>query len=266
MFNQKPVVVLPEPQRVFISGASTGIGQALARYYAAQGATLGLVARRQELLETLAAELGVPCAIYSLDVRDAEALQLAAEDFIHRFGAPDVVIANAGVSRGTLTEYKQDIAAFKAVMDINVLGMVHTFQPFIAAMHQQGGGQLVGIASVAGIRGLPGAGAYSASKAAAISYLESLRVEMLKFNISVTTIAPGYIRTPMTDVNTYAMPFLMDVDIAAEKFVRAIANKRRFVVIPWQMGIVAKILRLLPPWLWDSMMKRAPHKPRIDVE
>jgi len=89
---------------------------------------------------------------------------------------------------------------------------------------------------------------------------------MLKFNISVTTIAPGYIRTPMTDVNTYAMPFLMDVDIAAVKFVRAIANKRRFVVIPWQMGIVAKILRLLPPWLWDNMMKRAPHKPRIDVE
>ncbi|MGZ8252575.1 MAG: SDR family oxidoreductase [Methylophilaceae bacterium] len=266
MFNQKPVVALPEPQRVFISGASTGIGQALARYYAAQGATLGLVARRKELLDVLADELDVPCAIYPLDARDAEALLQAAEDFIHRFGAPNIVIANAGVSRGTLTEHKEDIAAFKAVMDINVLGMVHTFQPFIAAMYQQGGGQLVGIASVAGIRGLPGAGAYSASKAAAISYLESLRVEMLKFNISVTTIAPGYIRTPMTDVNTYAMPFLMDVDVAAEKFVRAIARKRRFVVIPWQMGIVAKILRLLPPWLWDSIMKRAPHKPRIDVE
>jgi len=124
---------------------------------------------------------------------------------------------------------------------------------------------LVGIASVAGIRGLPGAGAYSASKAAAIAYLESLRVEMLHHNIAVTTIAPGYIRTPMTDINTYKMPFLMDVDIAAHKFVNAIARKRRFVVIPWQMGWVARLMRLIPPVLWDKLAKNAPHKPRIKV-
>ena len=121
-------------QRVFITGASSGIGRALARYYARQGARLGLVARRQSELEALMAELDVPCAIYPLDVRDADALAQAAQTFMQRFGVPDIVIANAGVSRGTLTEYKQDIAAFKAIMDINVLGMVHTFQPFIQAM------------------------------------------------------------------------------------------------------------------------------------
>jgi short-subunit dehydrogenase len=149
-------------------------------------------------------------------------------------------------------------------MDINVLGLVHTFQPFISAMRAAGKGQLVGIASVAGIRGLPGAGAYSASKAAAISYLESLRVEMAHDNIAVTTIAPGYIRTPMTDINHYKMPFLMDVDVAASKFVNAIENKRRFVVIPWQMGWLARLMRLIPPFLWDWGMKKAPHKKRLD--
>ena len=149
-------------------------------------------------------------------------------------------------------------------MDINLMGLVHTFQPFIAAMRAIGHGQLVGIASVAGIRGLPGAGAYSASKAAAISYLDSLRVEMAASNIAVTTIAPGYIRTPMTDVNAYKMPFLMDADVAAVKFVRAIEQKRRFVVIPWQMGWVAKFMRFIPPFLWDFAMKKAPYKPRLN--
>ena len=127
-------------------------------------------------------------------------------------------------------------------------------------MKQAGRGQLVGIASVAGIRGLPGAGAYSASKAAAISYLESLRVELAPSHIQVTTIAPGYIRTPMTDVNAYPMPFLMDVDVAAQKFVKAISKKTRFVVIPWQMGVLAKLMRLIPPALWDFALRHAPRK------
>ena len=197
-------------------------------------------------------------------MRDSKALATAADEFIQQFGTPDIVIACAGVSRGTLTEHQEDITAFQAVMDINVMGLVHTFQPFIAAMRATGHGQLVGIASVAGVRGLPGAGAYSASKAAAISYLESLRVEMAASNIAVTTIAPGYIRTPMTDVNTYKMPFLMDADVAAVKFVRSIEHKRRFVVIPWQMGWVAKFMRFIPPFLWDFAMKKAPYKPRLN--
>lgn len=259
-------------KRIFITGASSGIGNALAHEYAKRfsnkKAIIGLVARRSEHLQQLANKLQtqyqITCAIYPLDVRDSAALESAAQDFIARFGAPDIVIANAGVSRGTLTEHKEDIAAFQAVMDINVMGMVHTFQPFIAAMKEAGRGQLVGIASVAGIRGLPGAGAYSASKAAVISYLESLRVEMARDNIAVTTIVPGYIRTPMTDVNSYKMPFLMDANVFAHKFANAVKNKRRFVVIPWQMGMLARFMRFVPPFLWDWAMKNAPHKKRLD--
>ncbi|HYN54729.1 MAG TPA: SDR family oxidoreductase [Methylotenera sp.] len=262
--------------KVFITGASSGIGEALATEYAKrhhnEDTTIGLVARRSEHLQKLQTTLQdtykIKCAIYPLDVRDSTALAAAGADFIQQHGTPNVVIACAGVSRGTLTEHQEDIAAFQAVMDINVLGLVHTFQPFIAAMREVGRlgqtAQLVGIASVAGIRGLPGAGAYSASKAAAISYLESLRVEMARDNIAVTTIAPGYIRTPMTDVNHYKMPFLMDADVAAIKFVNAIEHKRRFVVIPWQMGWLARLMRFIPPVLWDWAMKKAPHKPRLD--
>jgi short-subunit dehydrogenase len=258
--------------KVFITGASSGIGEALATEYAKRhknkNIILGLVARRSEHLQNLKNALentyNIKCAIYPLDVRDSKALATAADEFIQQFGTPDIVIACAGVSRGTLTEHQEDITAFQAVMDINVMGLVHTFQPFIAAMRAIGHGQLVGIASVAGVRGLPGAGAYSASKAAAISYLESLRVEMAASNITVTTIAPGYIRTPMTDVNTYKMPFLMDADVAAVKFVRSIEHKRRFVVIPWQMGWVAKFMRFIPPFLWDFAMKKAPYKPRLN--
>lgn len=260
--------------KVFITGASSGIGEALAIEYAqrykSEKTFIGLVARRsehlQKLQQALQQQLNVKCVVYALDVRDHAALANAAQDFIQQFGAPDVVIASAGVSSGTLTEQQADIAAFQAVMDINVMGLVHTFQPFISAMREAGKGQLVGIASVAGVRGLPGAGAYSASKAAAIAYLESLRVEMLHHNIAVTTIAPGYIRTPMTDINTYKMPFLMDADVAAVKFVSAIEQKRRFVVIPWQMGWVARLMRLIPPVLWDLLAKNAPHKPRVGVE
>lgn len=260
--------------KVFITGASSGIGEALAHEYAKrhqnQGAFIGLVSRRserlQELKNTLEEKYKVTCACYTCDVRDAAALTNAAHHFLQQYGTPDIVIANAGVSSGTMTAQAEDTATFQAIMEINVLGLVHTFQPFITTMQQIKQGQLVGIASVAGVRGLPGAGAYSASKAAAIAYLESLRVEMSHHNISVTTIAPGYIRTPMTNINTYSMPFLMDVEIAASKFVDAIERQRRFVVIPWQMGWVARLMRILPPAIWDWLTKNAPQKPHIDIE
>jgi len=263
-------------QKIWITGASSGIGRALAIHYAnqQQPLLLALVSRRTSELESLQAELlshyQVQSLVYSLDVRDKAALKLAAENFIEAHGAPNLVIASAGVSRGTLTEFSEDIPAFQAVIDINVMGMVHTFQPFIQAMKQARKigqqAQFVGFASVAGIRGLPGAGAYSASKAAVINYLESFRVEMANFDIMVTTIAPGYIRTPMTAVNDYPMPFLMDAELAASKFARAIEAKRRYCVIPWQMALVAKLIGMLPACMWDHLMKNAPHKKRINVE
>jgi short-subunit dehydrogenase len=148
------------------------------------------------------------------------------------------------------------------VLRTNVLGMVATFQPFVAPMRERGAGRLVGIASVAGIRGLPGAGAYSASKAAVIAYLESLRVELHGSGVKVVTIAPGYIETPMTAVNDYPMPFMLPADEAARRFARAIDAGTGYTVIPWQMGVVAKLLRLLPNPLFDRIFARAGRKPR----
>ena len=249
-------------QRVFITGASSGIGAALARYYAARGAVLGLVARRRAALQELLATLPGEHAVYTVDVADEAGLRQAAADFSARFGVPDVVVANAGVSVGTLTEEEGDLRAFERVMRTNVLGMVATFQPFVAPMRARGSGRLVGIASVAGIRGLPGGGAYSASKAAVIAYLESLRVELHGSGVKVVTIAPGYIETPMTAVNRYPMPFMLPADEAARRFVRAIDAGAGYAVIPWQMGVVAKLLRLLPNPIFDRVFARAGRKPR----
>ncbi|MCL2346617.1 MAG: SDR family oxidoreductase [Desulfobulbus sp.] len=249
--------------KIFITGASSGIGEALAVFYAGRGARLGLAARSGERLAALNQRLGGDHAGYPLDVTDAPALQAAAADFIARFGAPDIVIANAGVSAGTLTEQAEDLAALRRIIDINVVGMAATFAPFIPAMRAAGGERrLVGIASVAGIRGLPGAGAYSASKAAAIAYLESLRLEMRPAGIKVVTIAPGYIATPMTAVNPYPMPFMISAEQAAARFAAAIERGVSYTVIPWPMGIVAKLLRLLPNAVYDRLFVGAPHKPR----
>lgn len=252
------------PKRVVISGASSGLGLALARHYLERGAIVAVLARRGELLQALATEFPGRVFCYALDVRDADAMQNAAKDIIARIGCPDVVIANAGVSTGTLTEYAEDIDAFQQVMDINVLGMVKTFQPFIAAMRAVQSGTLVGIASVAGFRGLPGASAYSASKAAAISYLESLRVELRGSGVKVVTICPGYIKTPMTAINPYPMPFILDADEAAKRMARAIARQTSFSVIPWQMNLVGLALRCLPRWLYDRLFVNAPRKPRVN--
>ena len=245
-----------------ITGASSGLGLALAQHYLEQGAVVGAIARRADLLQSLAEKFPQQVYCYPLDVRDAVAMRAAAQDFIERVGVPDIVIANAGVSVGTLTEYAEDISAFQQVMDINVLGMVLTFQPFLAKMRDRRQGTLVGIASVAGFRGLPGVGAYSASKAAAISYLESLRVELYGSGVKVVTICPGYIKTPMTAINPYSMPFILNADEAALRMARAIERQTAFTVIPWQMGLIGKVLKLLPRWLYDRLFAHAPRKPR----
>nr|WP_307189382.1 SDR family oxidoreductase [Massilia sp. UBA6681] len=251
--------------RVFITGASSGIGAALAREYAARGASLGLLARRRPLLEELAASLPHPerHRIYAADVTDHDAVAAAAADFIAAKGGADIVIASAGISHGTLTERPADLAVFDAVFATNVNATVATFAPFIASMKaQQGPRRLVGIGSVAGIRGMRGAGAYCASKAAVHSYCESLRLELRASGIKVVTIAPGYIDTPMTRKNRFPMPFLMPAERFAAQAAKVIARGSSYRVLPWQMGVAAKLLRLLPNPLFDLAFSRAPTKQR----
>jgi short-subunit dehydrogenase len=251
------------PGRVFITGASSGIGAALARRYAARGAVVGLVGRRREALESVLGALpGRDHRMYVLDVRDRAALQAAARDFLAG-GPVDRVIASAGISAGTLTDAPEDFAVFQAIFDTNVLAMVATFEPFIASMRARRRGILVGIGSVAGVRGLPGAGAYSASKAAVRAYCESLRVELHGSGVQVVTLAPGFIATPMTAHNPYRMPFLMSADRFALRAHRAIEAGDRYRVIPWPMAWVARLLRIVPDALYDAAASRRKRKPRI---
>lgn len=248
--------------RVVISGGSSGIGAALARRYAGAGTTLALIARREDGLARLAASLPGTAVAYPLDVADGAALERASGDFVSRYGAPDLVIANAGVSVGTHGDESADLVKLRRLLEVNVVGLAATLAAFAPSMRAAGRGTLAGIASVAGFRGVPGAGAYSASKAAAIVWLESLRNELAGSGVSVVTICPGYVDTPMTRVNRYRMPFLLEADDAARRISRAIAAKRRFAVIPWQMAVVGRILRMLPGPLYDRLAVRAPRKPR----
>jgi short-subunit dehydrogenase len=247
---------------VFITGASSGIGAALARHYAARGATVGLIARRAQALDSLRVELGASAWCRAGDVADAAFVQRAAADFSQAHGVPDIVIANAGISVGTLGAEADDLPMIERMLRTNVLGMAATLQPFVATMCARGSGRLVGIASIAGFRGLAGSGGYSASKSAAITWLESLRAEVFGSGVRVVTVCPGYIDTPMTRVNRYRMPFLLTAEEGARRIARAIDAGRSLAVVPWQMHIAALALRAAPNWLYDRFAARAPRKPR----
>ena len=250
---------------VFITGASSGIGQSLALRYYRAGYRLALVARRVSDVKTWADAQGISVdsyQIYSADVAITDSIVAAGKDCIARQGVPDVVVANAGISVGMDTAVREDIDVMARTFATNNIGMAATFHPFVDAMEQRGSGTLVGIGSVAGIRGLPGHGAYCASKAAVISYCESLRGEMRPHGVRVVTISPGYIDTPLTRKNRYSMPFLMQADDFADRAFRSITAGTSYRVIPWQMGVVAKLLRLLPNPLFDKLLAGRPRKRR----
>lgn len=250
---------------LFITGASSGIGQAMALEWARGGGRLALVARRgDEMRAWVAAQGWAPdrAAVYAADARDLAAMTAAGRACIAAQGLPDVVIANAGISVGVDTAIEADLDVFRATLETNNLGMVATFQPFIEPMRERRSGRLVGIASVAGIRGLPGHAAYSVSKAGVISYCESLRLECRDSGVRVVTIAPGYIDTPLTRGNAYSMPFLMPADKFARQALDAIAAGVSFRVIPWQMGVIARLLRILPDGLYDRVLAGRPRKRR----
>ena len=253
----------------FITGASSGIGQALAAKFLKSGYRLALVARRTSEIESWASQHGIPpdnYRVYGADVSIADSIVSAGLACLDRQGVPDVVIANAGISMGVDTRLREDLEVMTRVFATNNIGMAATFQPFIEGMTARGSGALVGIGSVAGIRGLPGHGAYCASKAAVIAYCESLRGELRPSGLKVITLCPGYIDTPLTRHNRYKMPFLMQPEIFAEKAFTAIEAGDSYQVIPWQMGVVAKLLRLLPNGVFDKAFSGRPRKHRQSSE
>ncbi|MEO8022425.1 SDR family oxidoreductase [Polaromonas sp.] len=250
---------------VFITGASSGIGQALALRFSQAGFRLALAARRTEEVKSWALTHGISAdsyQIYSADVSSSDSIVAAGQACITAQGVPDVVIANAGISVGMDTAVRADLDVMAQTFATNNIGLAATFNPFVDAMVQRGSGTLVGIGSVAGIRGLPGHGAYCASKAAVISYCESLRGELRPSGVKVVTLCPGYIDTPLTQQNRYAMPFLMQPAAFADQAFAAIQAGASYRVIPWQMGLVAKLLRLLPNAVFDKVLAGRPRKHR----
>ena len=258
---------------VFITGASSGIGQALTLRYHHAGWRLALAARRVPEMQAWLETHGVSPELahcYLADVSDVNSIIAAANECLDEQGVPDVVIANAGISIGMDTQVRQDLEVLQQVMNTNVVGMAATFHPFLHAMknravqmgHSQHVGTLVGIASVAGIRGVPGHAAYCASKAAAIGYCESLRGELKPEGFKVVTLAPGYIKTPLTQKNKFPRPFLMSASDFAEAAFQAIEKGNSFKVIPTPMAWVARVLRILPNTLFDRAFKNVPRKHR----
>lgn len=263
--QRSPGTSRPTAPLVFITGASSGIGQALAwRYYQA-GYTLALVARRHGDIHAWADARGLDAQrvrVYAADVSVIDSIVGAGQQCIEELGVPDVVIANAGISVGMDTAERADLDVMAQIYATNNLGMAASFHPFLEAMAARGSGTLVGMGSVAGIRGLPGHAAYCSSKAAVIAYCESLSGEMRGSGVQVLTICPGYVDTPLTQRNRYAMPFLMHPDAFADKAFAAIEEGRRYVVIPWQMAWVARLLRVLPNAWFDRLLAGRPRKRR----
>ncbi len=250
---------------VFITGASSGIGQALALRYAQAGWRLALVARRTAEVQAWAAAQALASeqfAVYRADVADVDSIVAAGHACMAAQGLPDVVIANAGISVGMDSAEREDLDVLRDTFATNNLGLAATFHPFLRAMRQRGSGTLVGVASVAAIRGLPGHGAYCASKAAVVAYCESLRGECRRQGVKVVTLVPGYIATPLTAKNPYSMPFLMPAAAFAERAFDAVQAGSSYRVIPWQMGVVAKLLRVLPNGVYDKVMDGRGRKPR----
>jgi short-subunit dehydrogenase len=262
---------------VFITGASSGIGQALALRYHQAGWRLALVARRVSDMQAWCQQQGLSNEMvrcYQADVSQPDSILAAANASMTDMGVPDVVIANAGISIGMDTSVREDLEVMSQVLATNVVGMAATFHPFIEAMKRRatssassassGVGTLVGIASVAGIRGMPGHAAYCASKSAAITYCESLRGELKPQGFRVVTLAPGYIKTPLTSKNKFPMPFLMSADEFAHRAYQAIEQGASFKVIPTPMAWVARLLRILPDALFDRAFKNQPRKHRAE--
>lgn len=249
-----------------LTGACGGFGQALARELIAGGARVALVGLNRAVLDELAALAPGRTAVYTPDVSDGAAMAAMSADWMGRHGAPDLVIANAGVAGGFDTARPEDLAVLRRMLEINLIGVAATFSPFLPAMTAMATtgrpGALVGVASIAGWRGLPGNGAYCASKAGLITYLQSLRAELRRANVTVHTVSPGYLRTALTAGNRFAMPGLLEPDDAAHRLLAGVANGREHIVLPRRTGWLSRALALLPARVHDRILLSQPRKPR----
>jgi short-subunit dehydrogenase len=243
-------------KRALITGASSGIGLALARELAKRGYDLALLARRAELLEDAARELskeGTKAVAIACDVVDADAVRDAVRSAEEQLGGPiDLAVANAGVSI-PMHASAFNLAGAEQIIRVNVLGVMYLYAAVIPSMIERRSGQFVGIASVAGLRGLPGAGPYSASKAAVQAFLEAARIELVPYKVGVTTVNPGFIVTEMTAKNRFKMPFLMKVDRAARIIADGIERRARVVQFPLRMSLLMRLVRILPDALYERV-------------
>jgi NAD(P)-dependent dehydrogenase (short-subunit alcohol dehydrogenase family) len=247
---------------VVLTGACGGIGRELAAAFLAGGASVALVGRDEAVLAELVALAPDRARSYTPDVSDSAAMNSVADDWTGSFGTPDVVVANAGVASGFDTADADDLAVMKRMLEINLLGVATTFQPFIDGMRKQRRGTLVGIASIAGWRGMPGNGAYAASKGGLIRYLQSLRAELRPFGVTVTTISPGYVKTPLIAGNTMHMPGMILPEEAARRIIATIRAGREKATVPKRTGIISRAIGILPDPILDRILLREPRKPR----
>lgn len=248
---------------VFLTGASSGIGEALAIEIAKKGAILGLVARREEMLRELAEKcenIGGKARVFACDVVDASAVQKAANDLREEFGRIDILIANAGIGGNDKETRGLQPEAVKKVIDINLIGAVNSVYAVLPKMIERKSGQLVAISSLAGFRGLPKSAAYSASKAGMTAFFESVRLDVQQKGVAVTIIQPGFIKTPLTSGRENKMPFLMELDDAIPLFVRAIEKQKKFAAFPWQLATLVRAGRIFPAWLYDKIASGAKYR------
>ncbi len=240
-------------KRALITGASSGIGEALARELGRRGWSLALLARRHVLMEALAREIGNAVA-FPCDVSDFTSVTDSVRKAEAALGGPfDLVVANAGIGAPThASKFKANEA--EQMVRVNVLGMMYLFDAVVPSMIERRGGRFAGMASLAGLRGLPTSSAYSATKAAMQAFLESSRVELAPYGVGVTTINPGFVATPMTERNRFKMPFLVNVNKAAVIIADGLERGARVVQFPWPMSLLMRFTRLLPNAIYDRVM------------
>ena len=248
---------------VLLTGASSGIGEGLALALAKRGAVIGLIARRKELLDSLAdrcTNAGGTARVFTLDVTDPESVAAAADELRSEFGRIDILIANAGIGGNDEETRKYVPQSVRKVIEVNLLGAVNAAHAVVPHMLARGDGQVVAISSLAGFRGLPKSAAYSASKAAMTAFFESLRLDVQHKGVAVTIIQPGFIKTPLTSGRANKMPFLMELDDAIPHFLRAIERRKKFAAFPWQLATIVRAGKFMPAWLYDRIAGRARYR------